>query len=72
MAGGGLSMACRERPLIFDRKAYDLGFLNGTMRDLLGRRHDKVADTAALQFGRAPHDGKYVRRDPCLDARRSD
>jgi len=57
-----------ERALICDRQADDLRFRNGAVGRVLCRRNDEIAHAAALQFGRAPDDGKRGRGNPRFEA----
>jgi hypothetical protein len=60
-----------DRTLIGYRKTDDLGFFDGALRGVLCRGNNEVADSAALQFGRAFHNGECVRSDAGFKARGS-
>jgi hypothetical protein len=55
--------------LILDGEPNNLSFFNGACGGLLGRGDDEIADTSALEFGRALDDGQSFGSDARLDAR---
>jgi hypothetical protein len=53
----------RETSLVLNGQANDLRLLDRAMRGFLRGSYDKIADAAALKFGRAFHDGKRIGRN---------
>jgi hypothetical protein len=65
----GFEQQVDEALLVFKRQADNLGFIEGSVRHLLGRGNHEIADAATLEFGGPFDDSERTRRNACFDPR---